>query len=270
MPVYRQIGFRDTPFVFTPLAASQLVRFCAGELRVPREVREFCYSDAEFEPPASTFPYMRQAEVALLEPNTSVDIRFGEFFLNQNIVQQVVVERAKQIDVKLGKLARLWKADGLLKQREEVRAEAAGQLLKEYPIREPQDRLVRDVIRDARGYHNLEDDLYKQIGEFRELLPIPTGIVLYTFQYMPDARAVSWPPDFKSNMISVAKRLGMKVYDPSILVEQYGVEVSLREDMRHFKDEFYPIVSEVLMDYMKETIADQRATDQLPELSWAR
>ena len=263
VPVYRQIGFRSTPFVFTPQAALQLVRFCSGEQRIPREVREFCYSDPELEPQPSAYRHIREADVVLLEPNTAIDVLFGEYYLNPNIVQQLVVERIRENDAKLGKLVRRWKADGILKQNEEIRAETARQLLDQLPTETVSDRMIRELIRDCRGRRSYQDDLFRQVVELRETLPVPTGVVLYTFQYMPDGRAVSWPPEFKDDMTAVARKLGLRCYDPSAIVMRYGVDVSLREDMRHFKDEFYPVVGEVLIDYMQEIRSAARPAREL-------
>lgn len=263
VPVYRQIGFRSTPFVFTPRAALQLIRFCAGEQSVPREVREFCYSDPELEPGPAVHRLIRQVDFALLEPNTAIDIVFEGYYLNSNIVQQAVVERAKEIDVKFGKLAHRWKADGILKQNEDIRADMSAQLLAQFPAETPEDEMVRALIRDCRGQRSFQEDLFRQVGELLEILPVPTGVVLYTFQYMPDGRAISWPAEFKDDMTVVARRLGLKLLDPSSIVVRYGTSVSLREDLRHFKDEFYPVVGEVLMDYMQEIKESQAPVREL-------
>lgn len=255
-PVYRLMGFQDTPFVFTVPAALQLIRFCNGEQAVPREIREFCYSDAECEPRGEAQDIMRNADAALLEPNTPIDLSFDGYFLNQNILQQLIVARARQIDPVLGKLAHKWKADGLLKQREELRAECAAKLLKTFPCESESDRLIHQIFKGCRGVRASEDDLYRQVSEYRELLSMPTGIVLYTFQYMPDGRPISWPAEFKDQMTSVAKRSGMRLYDPSPMVAQYGTEVALREDVRHYRDDFYVVVADILMEFLAEVLSD--------------
>ncbi len=82
---------------------------------------------------------------------------------------------------------------------------------------------------------------------------------MHNFNYMPDARPVSWPTDFKKQVINIARSLDMPIYDPASLVAQYGTQVALEKDMRHYAKNFVPAVADKYSKLIKIALNDPRS-----------
>jgi len=140
----------------------------------------------------------------------------------------------------------------LQKLNDDIRAEAAEELLKVIPESTEALRLARLFIKGTRSRQVGAQDIYESLATIRRDIKAPLGIVLHNFHYMPDGRPVVWPPDFNQMITDAADRLGIPVLDPAVLVEQHGVQVALAEDLRHWSSDFFPTVADRFQTFIGE------------------
>jgi hypothetical protein len=263
-PVYKAMGWRRTPFAFTPKAALQLLGYCRGTLEIPRLVRRLCYPDYDYEPSASATAIPDTANIVLLEPNTPVDILYEGFSLSQQEVQKFIVTEIRDRYPELTKPANRWKSEGMFKQNEELRAAAAAQILKVFRPESEEDELLVAVVRDARAHMADAAELRRGVEEVRDAVSGRFGLVLYTMQYMPDGRPISWPADFKDNLVAVAQALDLPIFEPAEVIIRHGVQNALK-DFRHYFDEFKPTAGEALIKFI-HSVHEGARFQPLPQL----
>jgi hypothetical protein len=195
---------------------------------------------------------LARADFALLEPVTSMDIVFRDYCFNASIVHSLIGSALFQRDPALEQLETTWLESGIPKGNEETRSETAAALLEAIQPTDPQQEAMRAVIAEARGRPQSWEEMRLGIERVRNMVSVPLGIVLYTYQYLPDGRELSWPPDLKKNTIAIAQELDMPVYEPARLINHHGVKVVLRDDIRHYQIDFIPIVADALWEFMDE------------------
>jgi hypothetical protein len=76
---------------------------------------------------------------------------------------------------------------------------------------------------------------------------------------MPDGRATEWTPGFNDSVVAAAATLGLPCFEPSRLVQQYGVPIAMREDRLHYAESFEPIVAAALADFMVRSVRGSAA-----------
>jgi hypothetical protein len=247
---YYEMGFRNPPNCFTPQAILQLINYCRQKIYIPKSVRMFCWTDPEFEPTSESGQYLDQATAGLIELNTPTNIDFDGFFLAQTQVREHIVDPMKLLGKAEGKIASTWLAEGVLKMKEDIRLSAGAKLLEILPQNTEEDLAVRAVVERARGLPGDRDSIVRGIEKVRQELPIPLGMVIYHFQYMPDGRTISWPATFYDDVVHAANELKLPLFDPAELVRQHDTLVALKTDLRHYNVEFCPTVGEALVKFV--------------------
>jgi hypothetical protein len=222
-----------------------------------------CWFDTGFEPSAEAILIPDTADLVLLEPNTPVDIIYGDFALSQQEVKRNVEDVAEARYPQLAKAVRRWKRDGLYKANEQARLAAAAEILDVFRPNSAADEILVDVVREARGHAASIDELRRGVSEVRDAAPGKLGLVLYTMQFMPDGRPISWPADFKDNLVSVARDLDLPIYEPALLIAERGVSVALK-DFRHYRNEFKAVAGDGMMRFLDAVRAGQRY-EPIPE-----
>jgi hypothetical protein len=253
-PVYKAMGWRRTPFAFTPQAALQLLEFCRGTRQIPRLIRRLCYPDYDYEPSAAARAIPDSANIVLLEPNTPVDIVYEGFTLSQQEVQKFIVTEIRDRYPQLTKAANRWKSEGLYKQNEDLRAATAAEILKVFRPQNEEDEVAAAVVRDARAHIADLAELRRGVTQVRDSVSGRFGLVLYTMQFMPDGRPISWPADFKDNLVQVAQDLDLPIFEPAEIIIEHGVQTALK-DFRHYFDEFKPTAGEALLKFIRKVDA---------------
>jgi hypothetical protein len=142
----------------------------------------------------------------------------------------------------------------LLAANKEVQADAASALDAMIPADfADRERLV-DVLHNARA---IERDAEADLAALAARIPIPVGVVAYAFGYLPDGRPMFWPANLNITLKAAATALGLPFLEPWRLVEQHGVEIALKEDLRHYRDDFVPVVADLIAEFaaslMKQT-----------------
>ena len=271
----RRMGFYNAPFALSGNANLQLLDFITGKLDIPEWIRRLTYADASHRPTPEQSAVVDEADIVIAEMSTPVEYVFEGFLLNINLFEEVMLQELAGLE-EHKKLVSKWRSS-LLKGKEEVRAETSAELYKLVPQdTEHQQNLAR-FIRDTRTRILGADEMTKAIGELRESLGKPMGLILHNFQFMPDGRPVSWPPDFKDQSSEVAKRLGLPVLDFAEFVERQGVGRVMAADRRHWEPRFYPRIAEHIFDFaakvlgrpsMREQIAATKASERESALDY--
>lgn len=251
--VYRAMGFKAVPNAFTPRAVLQLAEFCRTQRSIPREIRRLCWTDELFEPSEASAVIFEKAETVLIELNTPTDICFDGFYLAQTQVREKIVDRMREAGSTPGKLATKWLQDGVLKGNEPVRVQAGTELLEYLPDKDPDDRMLREVVKHAKGETSDRAGLRAHLEAITSHMPVLPKIVVYYYSYMPDARVISWPPTFVDDVVSVARELNMPVLDPAQLVAKHGTDSALKSDLRHYAPEFLPVIGEEILNFAAQS-----------------
>ncbi len=236
----------------------QFVRLLRGEIVLPREIKELAGVDARFEPLPGIGDFAN-VDVVLVEPSTPFDIVLGDYLLNRTAIIARIVEpiRAANPEPKYARMSNYWMTKGLHAGDVAVQESLGAELAERLPDTMPLADIARDVLMNARA---VQRDVSQGLGELRAMIDRPMGVLTFIFQYLPDGRPVSWPAGFRDDMLAAAAALNLPVFEPWRLVEQYGVAATLKDDLRHYKDEFMPTVSQAIVDFAAEVVAERPAT----------
>ena len=228
----------------------QLVRFVRGEIQIPAGIKVLAGMDPWFEPRPGIGDFA-EADAVLLEPNTAVEIIHGDYVLNRTAIVKHILEAIRIISPgpETARQTNFWMSRGLLGGNDVSQRELGRQLVSLIPETMPFADLVRDVLMNARSE---QGDLALGLRDLRAMIDRPMGVMTYIFQYMPDGRPISWPSDFRDDVLAAATALNLPVFEPWRLVEQYGAEVVLKEDRRHWNETFMPTISQAIVDFAAE------------------
>jgi len=235
----------------------QFIRMLRGEIVIPPEIKELASMDARFEP-LPDIGDLANVDVVLVEPSTPVDIVFGEYLLNRTAIIARIVGpiRAANPEPKFARMSNYWMTKGLYAGDVAVQQSLGAELAERLPCTMPLADVARDVLMNARA---VQRDVAQGLGELRAMIHRPMGVLTFIFQYLPDGRPVSWPAGFREDILAAATALNLPVFEPWRLVEQYGVSTTLKNDLRHYKDEFLPTVSQAIVDFAAEVMAERPA-----------
>lgn len=242
---FRYANYGPVPGTYTFGEMFQAVALLRGERDVPQEIRPLCNMRPNFRPVARSADFS-DVDAVLLEPSSPIDISFRGCYLNRTLIGQLVTGPVTEVSREARKHANLWLRTGIIGLNEEARAEAAKELVKFIPHDMEGADLARAVILEARSS---KSDVYDSFRRLQELINRPMGIIVYIFQYFADGRAVSWPLGFHEEVRQAAERLGMPKFEPQTIVNQYGVTAALRDDLRHYNDEFLSVIGEAVVDF---------------------
>jgi len=85
------------------------------------------------------------------------------------------------------------------------------------------------------------------------------GVVVYVFQYLEDGRAISWPAGFHEEVLEAATELDLPMFQPAQFVRDYGLKNAMKDDLRHYSDEFSPVIGNELIKFSQEILDRSRA-----------
>jgi hypothetical protein len=247
--VFLDLGFKQWPLSVSPNGALQLVRHARGTHTIPPDLFEICYNASPPILPSDPAGILSGADVALIEMSTPVEFRCNGFFLNHNRLRGFLTDKFKPFGAPALKAAALWQA-ALQKRNEDLRAKRAAEVLGFMESDGIEDDLLREIIVATRAQLVQEEEIYQCLKSIREILARPAGIVLYNFRYMPDGRPVEWPPGFKGQMESVARRLDVATYDPAPLVQKHGADVAVMQNSGHYAPPFYETIGAEYMRFI--------------------
>ena len=246
--IFNELGFRNSPLSLSAGGALQLVRMCRGELGIPETVRDICYKLPPARMPPGAVGVLSTADLVLIEMSTPIEICYRNYIFNQNRLREYLAREFREMGETAVKTAMKW--DSALRKGDNGRARFLLDDLNEILAREKHGPLLEDIINDTTSRVLGGHDIREVINEIRKLLPLPFGIVLHNFHYMPDGRPVVWPQGFKDDTISAAERLGIATYDPAPLVQEAGTAVALADDLRHYSPFLYEKLADELLSFV--------------------
>lgn len=241
----------STPGTYSFGEMLQLLDFLAGERDIPTELREICGYHPNYAA-GPGFPGMSGADVCLMQPNGIVDIDFDGLKLNRAQVLRYVTSPLKPLGRDVAKLANSWYIKGILGHNEAVRADAAAAILPQVPHDIEGRELILGVLDRARG---VPRDTIADVGEIVRRIPLPIGMISYAYQHMPDGRPVFWPADFQQHIQAAADRYQLPFLEPWKLVLERGGQPVLKEDLRHYREEFIPEIATLYVNFASDIMA---------------
>jgi hypothetical protein len=255
---FKAMGFKRPPFALSSGAAIQLLKFAQGKLDIPKNVRDLCYGDSK---PASNEldqTVLAKSDIILVELSTPIEIVYDGYVLNNNRLKDRFIQDIAERVPQAGTALRKWRSVGLQGVKDAVRSATAAEALEFLPKDTERDLFIRDVIGKAAARETKTAQIVADLGFLRSQLPIPMGMILHNFNYMPDGRPVSWPADFRDNCLAAARELNIPVYDPAPLVAQHGTSWAMKND-RHYSDALLPLVADAFHDFIRQTIGGKGA-----------
>lgn len=222
----------------------QIVEILRGERKIPEEYQAISrMTELNPVPNAADFS---DIDVALLEPASPIDLTFRGIAFHRNAIStrflKPIVDRGRDER----KIAFAWLRQGLVGLNETIRAEAAAKLADLVSGDSPEDDLARALFREVRSS---KADVLGGFIKMQALLNRPIGVVCYNFRYMPDGRPISWPAGFREEVLAAAQRLNLPVFDPAPMVQAFGVDAALAEDLGHYSEAFMPVAADALVGF---------------------
>jgi len=233
------------PGVYTFGEMFQALDILLGKRDVPAQIRPIANIQPNFVARPSAIGF-DEVDAVLVEPSSPVDLEYRGCYLNRNRLTHYVIAPIKGVSREANKAANQWLRSGLIGLNDQLRASAAEALLKHIPEDLPDKDFIVDVILQTRSRRA---DVLGGLRGISSIVQKPMGIVLYVFQYLPDGRTLSWPEGYQEEILAAAKQLELKVFQPADVVRSYGLNEALRDDLRHYKPEFMPVVAEALCEF---------------------
>jgi hypothetical protein len=238
------------PSTYSVDEAIQLVRFIAGDITIPPELRPFCSIPLALDPTAVPGGALSTADVVILEVNSPVRIVYRDLCLVRSEIMGRIFEPLRALLPDIVGAINAWYYRGLLSCEEAVRKSASEALASSVPGDWENAELLRSILLETRGFIRNAQELEQGISALLGLLEwVPVGVMTYTHQYTPDGRPLPWPPDFVEQQVTAATNLGLPYFQPSRVVERLGVAESLQDDRVHYRDEFQDVMGDALVDF---------------------
>jgi hypothetical protein len=187
--------------------------------------------------------------VALVEPASSIELNFRGIAINRTGIMRLVLALIEAHGPKAVKIANKWLRVGLTGLNQQVRDETGAQLLELIDGQSLEAELARAIIRETEA---TKSDIRGGFVKMQERLGCPMGVVIYIFRYMPDGRPVSFPAGHREEVIVAAEDLKLPTFEPTPMVQKFGVAEALDCNSRHYSDTFQPIAGEALMQFAEE------------------
>ncbi len=233
----------------------QAIGILRGERDVPPEIRPLCALRPNFKavPRAAEFS---DVDVALIELSSPIEIIFRGCNLHVPCLAQEIMNPIRNQSREAAKCMATWFRSGLQAVDDDVRAMAAEELVRFIPDTFENAELMKAVILETRSE---KSEVLNGMARLQRLIGRPLGVVVYIFQYLADGRAISWPADFHEEVKAACEKLNLPIFEPSILVNRYGVQAALRKDLRHYNDQFTPVIANALVDFARVVSESSRA-----------
>lgn len=241
-------------FTYTLGEMRQALAGYRGELTIPTNLLRLCNLTRESRPRPETSP-LGAFDIALVEPNTSVEIILDGIHVNRRPIWRLT-SPLRALGPHAVKALVRWYEKGLHGLDEVARRDGAAELLPLVPSEWPSAGLIERLLRGAASQ---SPPVEPALAALTEELRRPVGVVLFNWSYMPDGRALSWPAGFRAEVVAAAEKLGLRVFDPTDLIRQTGVETALEKDRRHYTRPFTARMAEPLASFAAAVAEDGAA-----------
>ncbi|MGH6981337.1 MAG: hypothetical protein ACREFC_09040, partial [Stellaceae bacterium] len=182
----------------------------------------------------------------LMEICTSENIKLDDWFIHRNQLPRLFMKPmvdSESVPGDAKKAVNAWWA--ALTNRKEAQQIEAAKIVAAHLPREVDDEVTRAVLFDARLVPDSRQELESGIDRFLSLQRRKQAVLIIHYRrFMPDGRAISWPPEFRTQLFAIARRLNMPVFDPAEMIAGYGVAGAISTDQLHYSKTFLPIVAD--------------------------
>ena len=250
---------------YTTAEALQRIRFCRGDIDLPKSLYFYCALLNEVDPTEGKLRSVEDADLAVFEPNSPLCTYFGSYALNRGKLLPVL-DLLAEISPEARKATKAWFSNGLLACNHDRLREAAEVLVPLLPGHVDNVELVRELLLGMRGHRQDVQEFIAAIGEIKDMLaPLPLGLVAYIHQILPNGRLMPWPPDHLDNTLEAARRLDLPIFNPVETSLRHGVDRAMYERYT-YRDEFREVLAEPLYDFCLKTagFTSQKAEDPAP------
>ncbi len=271
----RQLAVRNTfvimghdwPTCYSVQEALRTVQFYRGDVDIPESLRHLCALPVNFDPRSDRGSRFEDADVVLLEPNTSLYHLFRGIPITRTEIDRHILYPLRAIKGDVEKAAVTWFGRGLLECNEQAQLEAAAVLVPYLEGRVPDPALAREVLLETRSVLPDRQAYIAAIAEFRDMIRKPLGIVTFTYQYLPNGRGLAWPADFVEATIEAAEQLDLPYIHPAELVRKYGAKLALQNDLRLYRPEFESYIGEKMLAFCRALATEKtEAIDAAPRV----
>ena len=252
-PVWYRIRARETLYAHTIGEFIQLTKFLRGDLAIERSIRRYICIDYDFEPGEEARKAVDDAELILLEICTSENIKLDGWFLHRNQLPRLFMKPMMDSEILSGdvkKAVTFWWA-GLTNRKDQQQIEAAKVVAAHLPA-EADDEVTRAILFGARLVADTQQEIEDGVDQLLSLQQRRSAIFLIHYRrFMPDGRAICWPPELRGHLYAIAKRLNVEIFDPAQMIVDHGVGAAIAADQLHYEKAFVPIVADALWRTIK-------------------
>jgi hypothetical protein len=216
----------------------------SGETKVPEDLLPFIskFSDRFVQQPYT----LNNADVVLIETSSPVEYSIDGFSVNRASISDGLLKPVKAIGKDIHRHLSKWHNHGLVGFDEEVRAAHSVEILKLLPDDLPDAHMVKRLVRDLRSK---KADPRKGFSKILERISVPLGYMNHVWQFFPDGRFMNFPAGYHEGVDMVRADMGIPVYRPEDTVTKSGVSEVMREDFRHYSDDFVPVIASEMIDF---------------------
>lgn len=241
----RKLSDGQTPYVHSGQEAVQFVRYVREDMDIPKSLRKYVFTDAEFSPKGRSAAF-DEADVILFEFSTPLEIEFGQFRLNRNELQRRLIVPLRQAVPALVEPLGEWFQEGILKANSELAASAAADVLAGLPNNVGDAAEWRELICGTRGRLLRDAEIVGLLRQLNEMLRTKLAVVMPSLQYTPDGRGWGWPSEFIGQLEDACAELCLPLLDFSAVIRRYGTDAALMPDLYHHRPGFTGFFDEML------------------------
>lgn len=234
---------------YTTSEMLQQIRFVRGEIEVPQFLRYYCYLPETLPAGAPEMRKIEEADIVLIEPNTTLDIFFGPYALHRSAILIAILNKLKDVNSDANAAINAWFYKGIWGRDRKVQREAATVLIPLLTGRVDNPALARQLLLECRGEEQDFDHYLRGMSELADIVHLPLGLVSFVYQFLPDGRPLGWPADFIENTFKAAQALNIPVFDSASLVLRHGISTALDSEQRLYRPEFTPVAGKAVLQF---------------------
>lgn len=243
---YAVNGYRSTPYSLSANGVSQLYDYAIGKLSIDSLLLEYSYADGAY----ARYDLMKVKDVdlILIEISTPYEYQYEKLILNINRFNELVLVKLRSSGID-PMLIQKWK-NSLLKEdkvndklyRDQILGEIIHTSLSD-------DELIFDIIKKIKVTYSSTIAIKEKLINMKSIFKgKKIAIILHNFKFLPSGESVSWPQNFKKDLINIAQELSLPTIDFADLVKRDGAELVMAKDMRHWSNDYYPQISKYLLE----------------------
>lgn len=241
------------PAVYTFDEIVQIIDIWNGDVKLPKEIASFMsnWSNRLVARPGM----VSEADMVLIETSSETEYKIDGYAVNRAAVSDQILKPIKAISKDAHRHLSKWHNTGLVGFDEEVRAVHSAALLPHITDDVPNAEVLRRFVRDLRSQRA---DPRAGFREIMSRLSVPIGYVNHVWQYFLDGRLMNWPAGYHEGVEEARAEIGVPLFKPENRVVERGVGFAMRDDLRHYSQEFIPEIAHDLVSFCVDLATEAR------------